>query len=101
MSNPKWTIGFVFLFVIFTVLSNIVEGVDPAIGLTKLDIFLRFSWVRLWPLAEDSYVKLFWQMFTFEYAFLDADPYRWFKYLLFLPISVGSVISLAVGVLKR
>ena len=100
MNNPKWTIGFIFLFVIFTVLSGIVEA-EFATGMTKLETLFKISWSIFLPWNAWNYLVNLWEMFSFQYAFLDGMPYSLARYLLFWPISAGLVVSLIVGAIRR
>ena len=56
MGNPKWTIGFLFVFVIFTILGSIGEGADINVGMTRMETLLDLSWDLLWPPNAVSYI---------------------------------------------
>lgn len=88
MTNPKWVIGFVFLFVIFTALSSVVEGADVATGMTRLEMLMNPAG-NAW-----AYLGNLWDMFWFRYAFLDEAPYSLIRYIVFWPVSIGLIVSL-------
>ena len=96
MSNPKWTIGLIFLFVVFTVLSSIVEGATLDVGMTKLEVLFDLNWGLLLPWNAVGYLGNIVGMFLFQYAFLDGMPYCLVRYLLFWPISAGMIISMVI-----
>ena len=100
MSNPKWTISFFFVFVAFTVLSGMEEA-QFATGMTKLETLFNISWSIFLPWNAWNYLVNVWEMFSFQYAFLDGMPWILFRYCVCWPISAGMIVSLIIGLVRR
>lgn len=99
MTNPKWTVAFLLLFVVCTALSSIVEGAELVAGQTRLERFFDIGWSTLLPHNLWSWMGNLFQMFWFDYAFLAESPYNLVKFFIFWPISAGLVISILMRLL--
>lgn len=88
MTNPKWPIGIAALFVAFTILANIIEGVY-GVGVSRLEIFFNPFSVAPW-----TYIDNVWGMLWFSYPALFHGPWLIVKYAVFWPISIGLIVSL-------
>lgn len=84
MTNPKWLVGLMTIFIVFQVLCGLVEktyGVET----TRLILLMK-------PSLSVTYLQTFWDMLWFNYSFFHGG-WEILKYVLFWPISIGLVIS--------
>jgi len=91
MTNPKWIIGLMTLFVVFSLISGLIEWAYGS-EVTKLTTLMK-------PSLSISYVENLWNMFWFNYPFFSGH-YAVVKYAIFWPISIGLIVSFVVMVVS-
>lgn len=92
LTNPKWLIGILTLFIMFTLISGLIEGAYLGPNeVTTLQNFVRPPLTepgKMWTWLTEHV----WDVLWFDYAFFSGG---WviFKYAIFWPISAGILVS--------
>lgn len=107
-SKASWTIGLVMAFVVLTLISGICEvtymGSDET---NRIQMLLQptipahssfISGLVAYVTAGWDYIINLWGMFWFDYAFFTGG-YAIFRYIFFLPISIGLILSIILSAL--
>ena len=92
MTNPKWIITLVTLFVVFTIICGIVDG-TYGVNPSKLSVLLLPDWKHI-----TTWFGNLWDILWFNYSFFDG-PWVIVKYVLFWPVSIGLVVSFGATML--
>jgi hypothetical protein len=114
--SVRWLMGFALLFVVFTVLANIIEMADPlSVSHTTLfslafeqNIISTSDPGHIQYAQHSSIVPLDWlnafkTTLLFDYNFLKGDFLGQFLRFIFLATSVGMIVALfsvVIGMIK-
>lgn len=108
--KSSYFIGLAIMFVVFTLISGICEA-DFAKGTESVTLLQQLVQP---PMVDSStfigaiasyvnigwdYVSILWKMFWFDYSFFTGGA-EWFRYVFFIPISIGLVLTLVLSVLR-
>lgn len=90
--KPGFIIGVVLIFILLSIVSNIMEMTAPlAAGeLTRIDILMNPSFTNL-----TGWLGNLWGMLWFDYPFLTGG-WAIVRYIFFIPVGVGMSVALAV-----
>jgi len=108
--SSKWIIGLVVLYVVLAIISGMVEMTSPLgvdeVGRIKtlmsptvpsfsdplgaIFAYITFTW---------DYITNLWGIFWFDYAFFTGG-WVYVRYLLFIPVSIGVIVSLVISVVR-
>jgi len=90
MTNPKWLIAVLCIFVGCTIWCGVSEGVY----LAGTDIAGRFGYFTTWPgwLGIPGWIINFFGILLFDYSFFHGD---WVivRYAIFMPIGIALIVS--------
>jgi len=92
LTNPKWLIGIISLFLMLSILSGILEG--AYLGDSELADVRRFTQAPFTePWAMPGWiVGILSKVLFFDYAFFHGE-WAILRYIFFLPIGIGVIIS--------
>ena len=113
--SPRWLIGFTMLFIMLSVLSNVIEQADPLAEnemsvLSNLTAFQRVTGTDIFGVvisgigALGSTLTGIWQALSFDYSFLksSATDDNFFgvmtRYIIFVPCTIGMLFCLALAI---
>lgn len=108
--KTSWFIGLIMLFVVFSVISGIMEmsyfgggeasrihtlltGVQIPEGVNFIGATIAFI-TQTW-----EFIANLWHMFWFDYAFFQGT-WGIVRYIVFLPISIGLIVTLVLSVVR-
>ena len=108
--KTSYFIGLSILFVVLTLISGICElDYAKSIGsITHLEALMKpdipsynnpIGAVAAYITVAWSYVQTLWSMLWFDYAFFDGG-WIWIRYIFFIPISIGLVLTLVLSIFK-
>lgn len=94
MLKAGWIIGIVMAFVLLSVIASVSELVAPlsAIAVSRIEVLMNPSLTNV-----TGWLGNLWGMLWFDYPFLTGS-WSLVRYIIFLPISVGLSVILAVTI---
>jgi hypothetical protein len=99
MTEPKWLIGVLTIFVAMSLLCGFIEGTYLSSSSGDVPALLySFIHPNFSPQGIWAWIGNLWKILWFDYSFFTGG-WRIFKYAIFWPISAGLIVSygLAIG----
>lgn len=104
--KTSWLIGLFVLFVVLHLITGVMEmSYMGAREVSRLQVLMQpgviFSNWLPWAIvtAAATYIANFFNMLMFNYPTIFQGPYLIVKYALFIPISLGILVTLVLGVI--